>query len=101
MMNVERAIRTVVDTGEVNLGAKKSLAAVRDKKAKLVLVSNNCPKDTVKDLEHYANLSKVHVYNFQGSSMELGAVCGKPFIVSMLTVIDAGDSDIFELMRRK
>ncbi|MFQ5887066.1 MAG: 50S ribosomal protein L30e [Candidatus Hydrothermarchaeales archaeon] len=100
-MNVERAIRTVVDTGEVILGVKRSLASVMDKKAKMVIVSANCPKDLKEDLLHYANLSKVHVFEFKGSSMDLGAVCGKPYIVSMLAVIDAGDSDVFELVRRK
>ncbi len=100
-MNVERSIRTVVDTGEVILGAKRSLESVMDKQAKLVLVSENCPRNLREDLEHYANISKIPVYNFQGSSMEMGAVCGKPYIISMLAVIEAGDSDIFELMRRK
>ena len=28
---------------------------------------------------------------------ELGAACGKPFAVSALTVVDAGDSDLLTL----
>ncbi len=100
-MNIERAIRKVVDTGEVILGAKESIASVMDKKARLVLVAENCPKDLKDDLDHYANLSNIYVYNFPGSSMEMGAVCGKPYVVSMLSVIEVGDSDILELKRRK
>ncbi|MFQ5975583.1 MAG: 50S ribosomal protein L30e [Candidatus Hydrothermarchaeales archaeon] len=100
-MNVERAIRTVVDTGEVILGAKRSIVSVMDKNAKLVIISSNCPKDQKEDLLHYADLSKVHVYEFEGSSMDLGAVCGKPYVVSMLAVVKAGDSNVFELVRRR
>lgn len=100
-MNIERAIRKVVDTGEVILGAKESIASVMDKKARLVLVAENCPKDLKDDLDHYANISNIYVYNFPGSSMEMGAVCGKPYVVSMLSVIEVGDSDILELKRRK
>lgn len=100
-MNIERAIRKVVDTGEVILGAKESIASVMDKKARLVLVAENCPKDLKDDLDHYANLSNIYVYNFPGSSMEMGAVCGKPYVISMLSVIEVGDSDILELKRRK
>lgn len=100
-MNIERAIRKVVDTGEVILGAKESIASVMDKKAMLVLVAENCPKDLKDDLDHYANISNIYVYNFPGSSMEMGAVCGKPYVTSMLSVIEVGDSDILELKRRK
>ncbi|MEE8358187.1 MAG: 50S ribosomal protein L30e [Candidatus Hydrothermarchaeales archaeon] len=100
-MNIERAIRTVVDTGEVILGAKESIASVMDKKARLVLVAENCPKDLKDDLDHYANISNIYVYNFPRSSMEMGAVCGKPYVISMLSIIEVGDSDILELKRRK
>ena len=31
-----------------------------------------------------------------GTGMELGAVCGKPFIISVLTVIEEGNSDILK-----
>ncbi len=100
-MNIERAIRTVVDTGEVILGAKESIASVIDKKARLVLVAENCPKALKDDLDRYANLSNIYVYNFPGSSMEMGAVCGKPYVTAMLSIIEVGDSDILELKRRK
>ncbi|MFQ6135949.1 MAG: 50S ribosomal protein L30e [Candidatus Hydrothermarchaeales archaeon] len=99
-MNVERAIRTAVDTGDVILGTKRSLAAIIDKKAKLVIVASNCPKELKEDLMHYAKLSKVHIHEFVGSNVDLGAVCGKPFVVSMLAVVDPGDSEVFELARR-
>ena len=100
-MNIERAIRKVVDTGEVVLGAKESIASVMDKKTRLVLVAENCPKDLKDKLDHYANPSNIHVYNFPGSSMEMGAICGKPYVISMLSIIEVGDSDILELKRRK
>ena len=99
-MNVEKAIRTAVDTGEVILGARKTLRAVLNNHVKLVVIAINCPTNLKKDVEHYAKISGVHVYEYEGSSMELGAVCGKPFLVSMLGVVKAGDSDIFELGRR-
>ncbi len=100
-MNIERAIRKVVDTGEVILGAKESIASVMDKKAKLVLVAENCPKDLKDKLDQYAKPSNIYIYNFPGSSMELGAICGKPYVISMLSIIEVGDSDILELKRRK
>ena len=38
---------------------------------------------------------KVHIY--EGNNMELGALCGKPFSVSALAVIDKGTSNILTL----
>ena len=46
-----------------------------------------------KDLKD-ANV-KVHIYD--GNNMELGALCGKPFSVSALAIIDKGSSNILTL----
>jgi len=100
-MDVERAIRVAVDTGKVYLGKEETLSAVRNKEAKLVVVASNCPPDAKSDLMRYAELAGIPVYEYPGTSLELGAVCGKPYVVSMLAVVEAGDSDIFELGRRK
>ncbi|NOZ83162.1 MAG: 50S ribosomal protein L30e [Euryarchaeota archaeon] len=98
-MDLERAIRQAVDTGRVLLGTKQSLQAVRNGEARLVIVAANCPPEAKEDLMRYSKLAGVPVYEYGGSGMELGAVCGKPYVVSMLAVIEAGDSDILELGR--
>jgi large subunit ribosomal protein L30e len=100
-MDVERAIRVAVDTGKVYLGKEETLSAVRNREVKLVVVASNCPEDAKSDLLRYAELAGIPVYEYPGTSLELGAVCGKPYVVSMLGVVEAGDSDIFELGRRK
>ena len=97
-MNVEKAIRTAVDTGKTIFGERETLRAVRNKEIKLVVMAKNCPPDLERDLKHFAQLSDVFVYEFSGTGVELGSVCGKPFIISMLGVLEAGDSDILELM---
>ena len=38
---------------------------------------------------------KIHIYS--GNNMELGALCGKPFSVSALAIIDKGTSNILTL----
>ncbi len=96
-MNVEKAIRTAVDTGEVIFGERETLRAVRNNEVKLVIMAENCPPELERDLKHFARLCDVSVYEFSGTGVELGSVCGKPFIISMLGVVKAGDSDILEL----
>ena len=62
--------------------------------AKLVIISSNCPPLRKSEIEYYAMLAKVGVYHYVGSNTDLGTACGKYFRVSVLSVTDAGDSDI-------
>jgi large subunit ribosomal protein L30e len=97
-MDLDRGIRVAVDTGSVTLGSDKSIQALKLGKGKLVIVADNCPKDKREDLEHYSKLSDIHVYNYEGTSVELGSVCGKPFTVATMIIKDPGDSNILEIM---
>jgi large subunit ribosomal protein L30e len=46
-------------------------------------------------------MSNVPLIQFEGNSMELGSVCGKPFPVSVLSVFEEGSSNILELAKKK
>jgi len=85
-MDVSRALRTAVTTGKVQFGLDQTRKALKSGKARMVVVSKNCPE------EIEAGATKVLV--FQGTNMELGAVCGKPFSVSALAILDPGESGI-------
>lgn len=100
-MNIEREIRLAVDTGKVTIGHRETLRAVKNKEVKLVVVANNCPKELKEDLVYYARVMDVPFFEFEGTSLELGSVCGKPYVISMLGIIDPGESNILELERRR
>ncbi len=100
-MNIERAIRQAVVTGKVTLGEKETAQAVRGKKAKLVIVAQNCPGPLKENLDLLSTRFDMPVYKFDGTCLKLGAVCGKPFLVSMLGVIEAGESSVLELSRKQ
>ncbi|RLG57481.1 MAG: 50S ribosomal protein L30e [Candidatus Hydrothermarchaeota archaeon] len=100
-MSIERAIRVVVETGKVTMGHRETLRAVKNKEAKLVIVAENCPRDLREDLEYYAKTLGIDLYEFKGTSLELGSVCGRPHVVSMLGVVEEGESNIVEMLRRK
>jgi len=97
MIDVDRAIGTAVKTGKVLLGVKKSVESVKLGRGKLVVVASNCPRGVMEDILYYGKLSGVPVVIYKGGSIDLGAVCGKPFAVSALTVREPGDSDILRL----
>ena len=96
-MDIERGIRVAVDTGKVILGSKKSIQAIKLGKGELVVIAANAPKTLKDDVETYSKLSEIPVYTFDGSSVELGSICGKPFTVAVLVVQEPGDSNILTI----
>ena len=87
-------LKLVMKSGKYKLGYKECLKTLRTGKAKLVLIANNCPTVRQSEIEYYAMLSKTIVHHFQGNNSELGTACGKYFKVSVLSVLEEGDSEI-------
>ena len=98
-MDVDRGIRVAVDTGDVTLGSEKSIQSLKLGKGQLAVVAENAPKDIIEDVEYYANLSEIPFIVYDGSSVDLSSVCGKPFTVATLIVNDPGDSTILDDLR--
>ena len=97
MIDVDKAITTAVKTGKVSLGAASAVQNAQTGKAKLIILASNCPKDVRGDVEYYSKLSKVPLVIYKGTSLDLAAVCGKPFSVSALSIREPGDSEILKL----
>ena len=97
-MDIERGIRVAVDTGDVTLGSEKSIQSLKLGKGRLAVVAANSPKEILEDVEYYANLSEIPFIVYEGTSVDLGSVCGKPFTVATLIINDPGDSTILEAM---
>lgn len=92
MIDISKALKSAINTGVVEFGVDQTEKAVKAGKAQMVIVSKNCPSEKLTA----ENIGvKVHVY--EGNNMELGALCGKPFSVSALAIIDKGTSNILTL----
>jgi large subunit ribosomal protein L30e len=100
-MDLNKAIRMAVDTGKAELGADRSVKNALNARAKAIVVAKNCPKETRQDLVHYARMSNVPVIEFSGGSIELGVVCGKPFPISAMSVLEEGNSDILKAVEKE
>ena len=92
-MDLNKSLRLAIDTGKVSVGANQSSKAITSGSAKLVIISSNCPDETVSA----AKKGETPVYSFNGNNSVLGAACGKPFPVSMIAILDGGKSDILSL----
>ncbi|GHJ89093.1 hypothetical protein NliqN6_5495 [Naganishia liquefaciens] len=95
--SINSKLALVVKSGRIAMGYKQTLKNLRNGKAKLILISQNCPPLRKSEIEYYAMLSKTAVHHYQGGNVELGTAAGKLFRVGLLTVLDAGDSDLLEV----
>jgi len=81
-------------SGKTTLGYKSTVKALRQGKAKLIIISSNCPPLRKSEIEYYAMLARTGVHHYTGNNIDLGTACGKYFRCSVLAVTDPGDSDI-------
>lgn len=94
IMDFNLSLRRAIKTGDVKLGCNTVEKIVAEKKAKLVIVAANAPEKVVAML---AKAEDLKVYKFSGSSRQLGKECGRDHMISVLAVLDAGESDILSL----
>lgn len=93
-MDFNTSLRRAIKTGEVSLGTNSTKENIAEGQVKLVVIAENCPEDFK---TYLAEQEGIETYRFEGSSAQLGKACGKPFVVSALAVIDAGESDILSI----
>ncbi len=97
-LDAAREIRRCVDTGKVIFGAKETENSLKNGSAKLVIIASNAPELVKQKLVSFAGASGSPFFVFSGSAIDLGSVCGKPFSVSSMAVLDAGKSKVLDLV---
>jgi large subunit ribosomal protein L30e len=65
----------------------------------MIIIANNCPTELEKQLNYYVSLmkDKTYIHRYKGSSWDLGLACAKPYMISIIGVVQEGDSDILTL----
>lgn len=94
--SINSRIQLVMRSGKASLGYKTTLKSLRLNKAKMVIIASNTPAIRKSEIEYFAMLSKAQVHHYAGNNSDLGTACGKFYRVSVVTVVDAGDSDILK-----
>jgi large subunit ribosomal protein L30e len=94
MADLSNDIRLAIDSGKSALGVNRASASILNKKAKMVIVASKNKGDRISDIMHLAKIADIKVQVFEGTPVDLGVVCGKPFSVSVLSIMDPGNSNI-------
>jgi large subunit ribosomal protein L30e len=93
-MDLNHALKVALETGKVRLGLAETVEAAAAKKARLVIVSRTCPDAKLREQRA---VGKIPVYHFDGTAVDLGQACGKPFPISAMAILDPGSSAILTL----
>merc|ERR1712032_951563 len=94
-------LKLVVKSGKYCVGWNQTVKSLRNNKAKLILMANNTPGLRRSELEYYCMLGRVPIIHYDGTNNDLGRACGKLFAGSVMSVIEAGDSDILKAIEEK
>lgn len=94
MADLNNDVRLAVDTGKVSVGHRDVLRAINRNLAKAIVIPSEGRKAMLDDINHMCRISGIRIITFKGGSMDLGAICGKPYSINSLAIIDQGNSNI-------
>jgi len=96
MAEISNDIRLAVDSGKAAFGINSTSASINTNKARMIIVASKNREGRISDVLHLAKISNIRVHVFEGTPVALGVVCGKPFSVSVLSILEPGNSKILE-----
>jgi len=99
MSSVEHELRLALSTGKVQLGSKEAVREMRRGRARMAILSSNCPPEKAEAITTYGRLAEIPVLTHAKDSVDLGVLCGKPYPVSALVISDPGDSHILDMVK--
>jgi large subunit ribosomal protein L30e len=95
---LENVFKKVVKTGKYVTGLKEVVQSLKG--SKIVIYSKTlCEKDVTRLVEGCRILS-IPVLPYDGSTVELGKICGKPFRISTIAVKSPGEADLSPILEK-
>lgn len=98
MAEIEKTFKNMVKKGSVVFGSKQTTTSIKDSKAKLVVIADNCPNK--QEITIDAENKKIPVYISKADGVELGYLCGCAYAVSTFAVLDDGGININHMLKK-
>ena len=94
---LEKAIRDAIEDGKCTFGAKEVIGTIKN--SKLVVISHSVPEVVLEKIHEAAKNSKTPTLNYDGSSVELGRLCGTQFRISTLSLKTLSDTNLKSIIK--
>ncbi len=79
-------IKKLIKAGKAIVGREETIKSLKLSKLSKVYLAANCPEGVKADVHYYAGLSGAEVVQLMIPNDELGTICRKPFVISVLSV---------------
>jgi len=79
-------IKKLIKTDKLVIGTKSTIKCLREGKLAKVVLSSNCSEDVEEEINNFADLTKVQVTKINLPNDELGVLCKKQFLISVLGI---------------
>ncbi|MBI4021499.1 MAG: ribosomal L7Ae/L30e/S12e/Gadd45 family protein [Candidatus Aenigmarchaeota archaeon] len=86
MTDATKDIKQALKDGKLVIGTRETVKLLKQGGISAVIVPTNVPAGIRKDLERYAGLGASELRTFEGDSVTLAQVCGKPFKILALGI---------------
>ena len=83
-----RDIQKAIEEKRAVVGLQQTMKSLKKGTAQVVYMSANCPAASREDIQRYAALGNIGIIQLTQAADELGAVCKKPFGISVLAVVN-------------
>jgi large subunit ribosomal protein L30e len=97
MVEIEKELPLLFKTGKVVYGFREVMKTIYAKKVLGLIIARDMPKNLYDKLIYYVKIFSIPYYIYEGSSKELGVLCGKKFVISSIAILSPGESSILNL----
>ena len=94
-MDLTRQLKIAMSSGNLLFGQKQTVNACAKGDARLIILAANCPQTWIDDI--HARHPDVAMHRVMLVNRELGTACAKPFSISTICILDAGNSELLTL----
>ncbi|MFL6497790.1 MAG: ribosomal L7Ae/L30e/S12e/Gadd45 family protein [Nitrososphaera sp.] len=92
-------IKDAIAADKYKSGVKEVLQSVKG--SKLIIVSKSLESEYRQKLEEQAKSTNVAIYEYSGTSVQLGKLCNKPFRVSAIAIKSGTADEISAIISEK
>ncbi|MGI0036965.1 MAG: ribosomal L7Ae/L30e/S12e/Gadd45 family protein [Nitrososphaera sp.] len=96
MRTLEKVIKEALASDKYKSGVKEVLQSVKG--SKLIILSSTVPTHDRSKIEEQAKSANVALYDFPGTSVQLGKMCNKPFRINAVAIKGGSSEEINSIL---
>ena len=96
MKTLEKVIKEAIASDKYKSGVKEVLQLVKG--SKLIILSNTVPAGDRSKIEEQAKSANVALYDYPGTSVQLGKMCNKPFRINAIALKAGSTEEISSIL---